>query len=327
MRLNKSAVLRIAASCCAAFASVFAANADAPPDWAYADTAKPELNALPPDDDGKIRTVPDTTVQLSIPQIRNFYSPPDWHPDDHPAMPPLAANGVNPGIYACGYCHLPTGNGRPENANIAGLPAAYIVQQVKDMASGARSSSLPKHFPQELMLKLAGPAANDPGLADAAAYFAAMKPRAVYKVVETETIPKVDIYRWVYRKLEGDSSEPIGNRLAELPDDVERFENRDGRITYTAYAPPGSITKGEAIVRSETDKAKSCPACHGTDLKGLKDAPPIAGRSPGYLARQLYDFKSGARNGAHSALMKPVAAALTNDDLIAITAYLASLQP
>ncbi len=313
------AYIPVLAVCAALF--VAPAKAEGPPEWAFADTAKPKMNALPPDD-GKIRSVPGSPVEHSIPQIRNFYAPPDWHPEDHPAMPPLVARGVNPGIYACGYCHLPTGNGRPENANIAGLPAAYIVQQIKDMASGARTSSLPKHFPQELMLKLAGPAANDPGLAEAAAYFAAMKPRAVYKVIESETIPKVDIYRWVYRKLEGESTEPIGNRVVELPDDMEHFENRDGRITYTAYVPPGSIAKGAALV-----KTGKCADCHGADLKGLKDVPPIAGRSPGYLARQLYDFKSGARTGAGAALMKPVVAPLTNDDLVAITAYLATLDP
>ncbi len=308
------------ASLFAASAGISPAVAEGPPEWAFADTAKPEMNALPPDD-GKLRHVEGSKVQLSIPQIRNFYAPPDWYPEDHPQMPPLVANGVNPGIYACGYCHLPSGNGRPENSNIAGLPADYIVRQVKDMASGARSSSLPKHFPQELMLKLSGPAANNPGLAEAAAYFAAMKPRAVYKVVETETIPKVDIYRWTYRKLEGNDTEPIGNRLLELPDNVEAFENRDGHTTYTAFVPPGSIAKGEALASSA-----KCADCHGPGLKGLKDAPPIAGRSPGYLARQLYDFKSGARNGPGAATMKPAAAALTNDDLVAIAAYLASLE-
>ncbi len=326
MRTKTRATLYFVAAYSFAFASVFAANAEGPPEWAYADTAKPEMNALPPDD-GKMRHVEGSKVQLSIPQIRNFYSPPDWHPEDHPTMPPLVAHGVNPGIYACGYCHLPTGNGRPENANIAGLPAAYIEQQVKDMASGRRTSSLPKHFPQDLMLKLAGPAAADPGLSEAADYFAAMKPEAVYKVVEAEIIPKVDIYRWVYRKLENDSTEPIGNRLVELPDDTERFENRDGRITYTAYVPPGSIARGAALVNNGAGKTTKCEDCHGPGLTGLKDAPPIAGRSPGYLARQLYDFQSGARSGAGALLMKPVVAQLTNDDLVAITAYLASLEP
>ena len=308
---------------CVILTQGFATHAEGPPEWAFADTAKPEMNALPPDD-GKIRGVPGSSVQLSIPQIRNFYSPPDWHPEDHPVMPPLVAAGVNPGIYACGYCHLPTGNGRPENANIAGLPADYIVQQVKDMASGARSSSLPKHFPQELMLKLSGPAANHPGITEAAEYFAALKPKNYYKVVETESIPKIEVYRWIYRPAAAGGNEPLGARLVEIPDNFEDFENRDSRTAYTAFVPPGSVAKGETLA-----KAGKCADCHGADMKGLaeKNAPPIAGRSPGYLARQLYDFKSGARNGAGAVLMKPVVTPLTNDDLVAITAYLATLSP
>jgi cytochrome c553 len=302
-----------------------AARAGSPIDWLFPDTKD---NALPPDD-GKIRTVPSSKIQLTIPQIRDFYAPPDWYPEDHPVMPPLVVHGVKPGIYACGYCHLPSGNGRPENANIAGLPADYIVRQVEDMKSGARSSSVPEHFPQKLMIKLAADAATDPGLADAAAYFAAIKPRAVVKVVETDTIPKVDIYRWVFKSAEAGGTEPLGNRLVELADDFERFELRDGHITYTTYVPPGSIAKGEALVKSggSAGKAAACATCHGPDLKGLGAAPPIAGRSPSYFSRQLYDFRGGARNGKGAELMKPIVANLTDDDIIAITAYVGTLAP
>jgi cytochrome c553 len=60
-------------------------------------------------------------------------------------------------------------------------------------------------------------------------------------------------------------------------------------------------------------------------LKGKDDAPPLAGRSPSYLARQLYDFQQGTRNGAAAPLMRPVVANLTHDDMVAITAYLASI--
>lgn len=320
MPLRLCTAVLLFATCAAGFNP---ARAEGPPEWAFVDTPKPEMNALPPDD-GKMRSVPGSKIQLSIPQIRNFYAPPDWHPEDHPAMPLLVGQGVNSGIFACGYCHLPTGNGRPENANIAGLPASYIVQQVKDMASGARSSSVPKHFPQELMLKLSGPAAIHPGLEEAAKYFAALKPKNTFKVVEAETIPKVDIYRWIYRPIATGGTEPLGARMVEVPDNFEDFENRDGRTRYTAYVPPGSIAKG-----AELAKSGKCADCHGADLKGMieKNAPPIAGRSPGYLARQLYDFKSGARNGAHAAQMKPVAAALSNIDMLAITAYIATLEP
>jgi len=55
--------------------------------------------------------------------------------------------------------------------------------------------------------------------------------------------------------------------------------------------------------------------------------PGIAGRSPSYLARQLYAFKIGVRNGAGAALMKPVAERFSEDDIVAVVAYVASLTP
>ena len=70
----------------------------------------------------------------------------------------------------------------------------------------------------------------------------------------------------------------------------------------------------------------ACTTCHGTDLRGMGDTiPPIAGRSPTATGRQLYDFKTGARHGKDSALMKLDVEKLTDDDIVDISAYLASL--
>lgn len=70
-----------------------------------------------------------------------------------------------------------------------------------------------------------------------------------------------------------------------------------------------------------------CTGCHGADLKGNDAVPTIAGRSPTYLFRQLYDFKSGARKGTLSSTMKPAVEKLTIADMIALAAYSASLAP
>lgn len=274
-----------------------------------------------------MRVLPGSSKQFSLPELRNFFSPPDWYPEDHPAMPALVAHGAQPKVYACGFCHLPTGMGRPENAPIAGLPAKYIVKQVREMHSGARQSALPKHYPQALMWDLVAQAANDPGLEDAAAYFAAIKPQQFMTVVEAETIPKVEVLHWIYKRVAEGGTEAIGNRLIELTDDYDRFSKRDGRVTYTVYVPPGALAKGKDLVRNGGGKTTACTICHGDDLKGMGLVPPIAGRSPSYAARQLHDFRSGVRNGDYSDLMKPVVANLSNDDLIAITGYLATLPP
>ena len=67
-----------------------------------------------------------------------------------------------------------------------------------------------------------------------------------------------------------------------------------------------------------------CTICHGADLRGLGTVPGIAGRSPSYLARQMYDIQVGTRHGEWSELMKPVVAKLTNEDFVAIAAYVSS---
>jgi len=122
--------------------------------------------------------------------------------------------------------------------------------------------------------------------------------------------------------------EPIGQRIIEIPEDLERFVSRDARSRFIAYVPPGTIQKGQALaVTGSGGKTVQCGVCHGADLKGLGPIPGIAGRSPSYIVRQLYDFKYGARAGIGSALMKPTVERLSVEDMISLAAYAASLPP
>jgi len=92
--------------------------------------------------------------------------------------------------------------------------------------------------------------------------------------------------------------------------------------------PVGSLAKGEALVTNGgPGKTVACGACHGPELKGLGPLPSIAGRSPSYMFRQLYDFGHGHRTGEWSPLMAQVVSNLDQDDMLAIVAYLASVDP
>ena len=55
--------------------------------------------------------------------------------------------------------------------------------------------------------------------------------------------------------------------------------------------------------------------------------PGIAGRSPSYLVRQMYDMQAGARHGEWTELMKPVVAKLTDEDFVNIAAFVSSRAP
>ncbi|MBZ5608456.1 MAG: hypothetical protein LAP38_09375 [Acidobacteriia bacterium] len=278
-------------------------------------------------DDGSAKHVPGSSQAFTLPQIRDLFSPPDWHPDDHPAMPDIVGHGRRPAVRACGYCHLPNGQGRPENSGLAGLPAAYIVQQMADYKNGLRKSSEPRMGPPAAMLAI-GKSANDAEVKAAAEYFASLKPKPWIRVLESGTVPKTRVAGGMLVPAEPVGMEPIGQRIIEMPEDLERTELRDSASGFVAYVPIGSIQKGEALVTTGgDDKTLRCSICHGADLKGLAAVPSIAGRSPSYIVRQLYDMQNGARNGPWTQLMKEAVAKLTTEDMVAIAAYLASRTP
>jgi cytochrome c553 len=160
---------------------------------------------------------------------------------------------------------------------------------------------------------------------ESAAYFAALAPASFVKVIESSTVPRTVVAGWMLKKAPGTSIEPIGNRIVELAEEDARFEKRDSRTPYVAYVPAGSIARGADLVATgDSGRTLPCASCHGADLHGLADTPPIAGRSPSYLFRQLYDLRGATRTGGASELMKPVVANLTDADMVAIAAYLAS---
>jgi cytochrome c553 len=120
----------------------------------------------------------------------------------------------------------------------------------------------------------------------------------------------------------------LGDRIIETPENLERTELRDDSSGFIAYVPPGSLKRGRSLVTTGANgRTILCATCHGPNLKGLKNVPSIAGRSPSYIVRQLYDMQSGASAGANLAQMKPVIANLSLYDIIDIAAYTSSLEP
>jgi cytochrome c553 len=296
-----------------------------PPAWAY-----PVLMAAGPraPDDGQARHVPDSEVVYTLTQIAAIGGRvPDWHPEEHPPMPDIVAKGRPPQVFACAYCHLPTGAGRPENASLAGLTAAYIKQEMLAFKNGDRPGSERRRVPQTVMIAIAK-AVTPAEIEEAAAYFASLKPASFVKVIEAATVPKTVVAGWTLTPALDGGTEPIGNRIVEMPEDFARFEHRDSRTPYLAYVPVGSVQRGADLVATGGNgRTLLCVTCHGPELKGLADVPRLAGRSPSFLMRQLYDLRSGVRKGGASELMKPVVAKLSDEDLVDIVAYIASRAP
>jgi len=289
--------------------------------WAYP-LNTPVTAAAP---DPTILHVPNSKAGFTRAQVTDGFNPPDWHPEGHQAMPNIVSKGRAPEMRACGYCHLPNGQGRPENSSLAGLSAAYIEQQVNDWRDGLRTSSEPNMGPPLNMLNLSK-ASNVEEVKPAAEYFSKLTYKPWVRVVEATMVPKTKavIGMWVP---DGKETEPIGMRIIETPEDLERTEVRDDTSGFVAYVPPGSVEKGKALAATKNTTTVQCSICHGADLRGKGDVPALAGRSPSYIARQMNDFKTGARHGKGAAGMKGVVAKLSNEDMLYISAYTASLKP
>jgi cytochrome c553 len=264
--------------------------------------------------------VPGSTKAYTQDQIDDLQNPPDWSPDEHAPMPKVVAHGAEGGVLGCASCHLASGLGHPESANLAGVSAAYILRQLSDFKAGNRMGEAMNDMTKNL---------SDDDSKQASEWFAALKPKVWQKVVETDRVPKTFINEHLMRMpLPGGSEEPIGNRIIELPQNIPGAESRDPHSGFIAYVPKGSLAKGkEFVTTGGGGKTIQCVICHGPSLNGLGEVPPIAGHSPLYLFRQLYYFKDGSRHGSMGALMKGVVAKMSQDDMLAIAAYVGSLTP
>jgi cytochrome c553 len=280
-------------------ASLGAQPARAPfevPAWAF--PTSPAPSPAPKPDSVVRHRVPNSSRSYTMRQVGNGFDIPDWFPASHPTMPSSVQYGVAPNARACGYCHLPDGQGRPENGTLSTNSMHTLAKWVADS-----------------------------DVVSAARYFETLALTRRNRVVEVAQVPKTRIEVMLYAY--GDTgTEPIDGRLIEGPETFARHELRDPGVPYITYVPVGSIARGRRLAtRGPAGPATSCTACHGPDLLGKDAVPPIAGRAPSNILRQLINFRTGARHDSASVTMAPVVEKLTLSDMVALAAYVGSRAP
>ena len=347
--ITQERLLLVCGACVALGAFMLDAAAQDAPEplwaWAYSTPPKPGDKPTPQaaptrnlrpnenaEEQTKPRQVDGSSATYSLVDVRDGHDVIDWFPSDHPPMTDIIRHGPASLMAergrACGSCHLPNGKGRPENAPPAGQPAAYTIKQLQDMRDGLRRSADPRKPNSPTMNALAA-AMTDQEMREAAEYFAAMPWTPWIRVIEADLIPKMELDEGnMYITVGKEPTEPLAGRIVETPvDDHQANVLRNPRSSWIAYVPVGSLARGQALVTTGAGKTTPCSVCHGADLMGLAIVPGIAGRSPSYMMRQLYDMKRGTRKGSWSELMQPVIANLSVDDMRDIVAYLASITP
>lgn len=272
-----------------------------------AQAAKPDMNAP--------MHVPGSTRTYTRAQLDSDFFAADWFPQDHPPMPHIVAFGHKP-AYACAACHKPGGEGYPASASLAGLPAAYIREQLQAFRDGQRYNDI---MPME--------ARNLDAVDEQAVvkYFSSLKFASHVKVVETATVPKTHWDDYLLTANHDGAREPLGERIIEIKPGADAHGSE--RAVYTAYVPQGSIERGAVIAAKGVQGTPACESCHGAKLQGVGDIPYLAGRSPTYIARELILLREGKRMNAGAAPMRTEISHLTLQDMIDVAAYAASQKP
>jgi cytochrome c553 len=243
-----------------------------------------------------------------------------------PPMPDIVATGKP---LPCMQCHLANGGSHPESADIAGLPVNYIIEQVHAFRNEERVDR------RTTRMVAAAKAVSEKDLQAAAEYYAAI-PRARQqwiKTVVSEEAPKGEFTfgpgSFRYHDPAG-GTEPIPQgRIVEVAENDDLVRARDQiRGGFVQYVRPDDLALGEKLVTTGGGKTTKCATCHGADLRGMGDTPRLAGRQSIYLIRALNDIRTGAnKTQKATAMMKPIVANLSDREIVAASAYLASLTP
>jgi cytochrome c553 len=244
-------------------------------------------------------------------------------------MPRVVKHGNPPDNWACAMCHLASGNGHPQSAKLAGTPADYIVNQLAAFKAGDRQSYLGTFIDDLHVLK------DERDAALAADWFASLPPKPFQAVIETDTVPATRFEGHSYMRVvdtDGNGSvrsEPLRDRIIEVPESYAAAKARDPHATFLTYVPIGSIDKGRMVAAEGVRNMAPCVTCHGPDLRGTELAPPLAGAFPTYVVRQLYDFRNGKRRGLAdtTGYMSASSKLLSPQDIVNVAAYIGSLSP
>ncbi len=110
----------------------------------------------------------------------------------------------------------------------------------------------------------------------------------------------------------------------DTPAIVDYLTNLKKFMSQSAGRQPDPNHGAVIVAQGTAAGAPPCAQCHA--FNGVSDAsgafPRLAGQSAYYLAAQLHDFASGVRA---SAIMTPIAKALSPDDIADVTAYFAGV--
>ena len=226
---------------------------DREPLWAYGYTAPPRpgdraepqsppTHALRPDQPPEVQTHPGASSAARPPSRSSTSATARTSSTGFPptirrcrTSSRTARSRLGPLARGCASCHLPTGQGRPENAPPAGLPAAYFLRQIHDFRHGLRRTRRPaqaEHADDDRT----GAGMTDDEIKAAARLLQRPQVAPWIRVVETDLVPKTRISGNLFLPLERDAHR--ADRWPHHRSARGRGADRDATATRTPASSP-----------------------------------------------------------------------------------------
>lgn len=127
-------------------------------------------------------------------------------------------------------------------------------------------------------------------------------------------------------------------KIVEMTGMLDALNEQDLEDVAAFYASKkvqgGKVAKdqlelGQLIYRSglSAKGVPACTACHSANGAGIKSAgyPAVGGQHEVYADKQLKDFRSGTRDNDPNAMMRDIAAKLSDSEIKAVSSYLQGL--
>ncbi|WP_407852835.1 c-type cytochrome [Burkholderia gladioli] len=154
-----------------------------------------------------------------------------------------------------------------------------------------------------------------------------------------------------FPRLAGKPAEYLYNQLINFRDGRRKYPPMNYLLTYLSddylhaiavhfsnerppYPPPAKpsvsdevMARGQALATrgDAARKIPACIACHGAQLTGMQPAiPGLVGLHSDYLSAQIGAWRSGNRRAKAPDCMHEIASRLTDEDVTAVTAWLAA---
>lgn len=120
---------------------------------------------------------------------------------------------------------------------------------------------------------------------------------------------------------DAETADTVSSETDKVEDVSDKSDGADNVESSSADTLENAEVIGDIAIGEELYK-DTCKNCHGPKAKGMASFPKLAGHEAEYLVERLTTYRAGEKVGPNTALMAPMAADLSDEDIASLAIYI-----